>query len=85
MLIFFYFYFIIQSQTSDDYGIMKEKSNFDGGFNMDAKTAWDKFILTGSIYDYLQYNYIKKKDNEKELLKFENNYKWSGNSRTDFK
>ncbi len=52
---------------------------------MDAKTAWDKFILTGSIYDYLQYNYIKKKDNEKELLKFENNYKWSGNSRTDFK
>lgn len=52
---------------------------------MDEKTAWNKFMLTGSVYDYLNYNEIKKQDNKKEPSKFENNYKRFSDTGTTFK
>ena len=54
---------------------------------MNEKTAWDKFTLTGSVADYLQYASLKQDFNNKKEVVEQNNanqYQWDNNQRASY-
>lgn len=49
-------------------------NNLDSIFLLQENSAWDKFVSTGSVSDYLIYKFIKKNPHPKEISEVENQH-----------